>query len=169
MDQLTIGMLGFIVFLVLSLLRVPIAYAMSIVGVGGMIVVYPIETAFKFIPTGIFTYTSNFTLSALPLFILMGTLAYYADLGKDAFDAAKAWFGRVPGGAGRCYGVFVGRFRRLLRFELVGRGGFFKNCSTRNVASKLQQKISAGCSGLGRLSGRADTAQYLDGVLWHPH
>ena len=75
MDQLTIGMLGFIVFLVLSLLRVPIAYAMSIVGVGGMIVVYPIETAFKFIPTGIFTYTSNFTLSALPLFILMGTLA----------------------------------------------------------------------------------------------
>jgi len=100
MDQLTIGMLGFIVFLVLSLLRVPIAYAMSIVGVGGMIVVYPIETAFKFIPTGIFTYTSNFTLSALPLFILMGTLAYYADLGKDAFDAAKAWFGRVPGGLG---------------------------------------------------------------------
>ena len=100
MDQLTIGKLGFIVFLVLSLLRVPIAYAMSIVGVGGMIVVYPIETAFKFIPTGIFTYTSNFTLSALPLFILMGTLAYYADLGKDAFDAAKAWFGRVPGGLG---------------------------------------------------------------------
>ena len=100
MDQLTIGKLGFIVFLVLSLLRVPIAYSMSIVGVGGMIVVYPIETAFKFIPTGIFTYTSNFTLSALPLFILMGTLAYYADLGKDAFDAAKAWFGRVPGGLG---------------------------------------------------------------------
>ena len=100
MDQLTIGKLGFIVFLVLSLLRVPIAYSMSIVGVGGMIVVYPIETAFKFSPTGIFTYTSNFTLSALPLFILMGTLAYYADLGKDAFDAAKAWFGRVPGGLG---------------------------------------------------------------------
>lgn len=100
MDQLTIGTLGFVVFLVLSLLRVPIAYAMSIVGLGGMLIVYPIETAFKFIPTGMFTYTSNFTLSALPLFILMGTLAYYADLGKDAYDAAKAWFGRVPGGLG---------------------------------------------------------------------
>jgi tripartite ATP-independent transporter DctM subunit len=34
------------------------------------------------------------------LFILMGTLAFYADLGKDAYDAAKAWFGRVPGGLG---------------------------------------------------------------------
>ena len=100
MDQLTIGLLGFAIFLVLSLLRVPIAYGMAIVGLGGMLVVYPIDAAFKFIPTGLFTYTSNFTLSALPLFILMGTLAFYADLGKDAYDAAKAWFGRVPGGLG---------------------------------------------------------------------
>lgn len=100
MDQLTIGLLGFAIFLVLSLLRVPIAYGMAIVGLGGMMVVYPIDAAFKFIPTGLFTYTSNFTLSALPLFILMGTLAFYADLGKDAYDAAKAWFGRVPGGLG---------------------------------------------------------------------
>ena len=100
MDQLTIGILGFFVFLALSLLRVPIAYSMSIVGLGGMLIVYPSDAAFKFIPTGIFTYTSNFTLAALPLFILMGTLAFYADLGKDAYDAAKAWFGRVPGGLG---------------------------------------------------------------------
>jgi tripartite ATP-independent transporter DctM subunit len=100
MDQLTIGILGFFVFLALSLLRVPIAYSMSIVGLGGMLIVYPIDAAFKFIPTGIFTYTSNFTLAALPLFILMGTLAFYADLGKDAYVAAKAWFGRVPGGLG---------------------------------------------------------------------
>lgn len=100
MDQLTIGILGFFVFLALSFLRVPIAYAMCIVGLGGMLIVYPIDAAFKFIPTGIFTYTSNFTLASLPLFILMGTLAFYADLGKDAYDAAKAWFGRVPGGLG---------------------------------------------------------------------
>ncbi len=100
MDQLTIGLLGFAIFLALSLLRVPIAYGMAIVGLGGLLLVYPIDAAFKFIPTGLFTYTSNFTLSALPLFILMGTLAFYADLGKDAYDAAKAWFGRVPGGLG---------------------------------------------------------------------
>ncbi len=100
MDQLTVGLLGFGVFLVLTLLSVPVAYGMAIVGLGGMLIVYPIDTAFKFIPTGLFTYTSNFTLSALPLFILMGTLAFYADLGKDAFNAAKAWFGRVPGGLG---------------------------------------------------------------------
>lgn len=98
MENLQVGIIGSVIFIVLITLRVPIAYSMTIVGLGGILTVYPIDAAFKFIPTGLFTYTSNFTLSALPLFILMGTLACYADLGKDAFNAAKAWFGRVPGG-----------------------------------------------------------------------
>ena len=80
MDQLTIGILGFFVFLALRLLRVPIAYAMSMVGLSGVLILHPIDAAFKFISTGMFTYTSNFTLAALPLFFLMGTLAFYADL-----------------------------------------------------------------------------------------
>jgi C4-dicarboxylate transporter, DctM subunit len=100
MDQLTIGLLGFALFIFLTLIRMPIAYGMAVVGLGGLMFVYPLDAAFKFIPTGLFSYTSNFTLSALPLFILMGTLAFYADMGKDAYDAAKAWFGRVPGGLG---------------------------------------------------------------------
>jgi tripartite ATP-independent transporter DctM subunit len=128
MDQLTIGLLGFAIFLVLSLLRVPIAYGMAIVGLGGMLVVYPIDAAFKFIPTGLFTYTSNFTLSALPLFILMGTLAFYADLGKDAYDAAKAWFGRVPGGLG------VAVFSKIAVPEMV-RAGYNKKMALGVVAS----------------------------------
>jgi len=100
MSSLEIGFIGFGVFIALSLLRVPIAYAMTIVGLGGMLLIYPVEAAFKFIPTGVFSYTSSFTLSALPLFLLMGSLAIYADLGKDSYEAAKAWFGRIPGGLG---------------------------------------------------------------------
>ena len=100
MDSLQVGIVGCVVFLALTFLRVPIAYCMAIVGLGGLLVVYPLETAYKFLSTGLFTYTSNFTLAALPLFIFMGSLAYYANLGKDAYEAAKAWFGRVPGGLG---------------------------------------------------------------------
>jgi C4-dicarboxylate transporter, DctM subunit len=98
MDQLQVGIAGCVVFLALTLLRVPIAYGMTMVGIGGLLLVYPVEAAFKFLTTGLFSYTSNFTLAALPLFILMGSLAFFANLGRDAYDAAKAWFGRVPGG-----------------------------------------------------------------------
>ena len=79
MENLQVGIIGSIIFIVLILLRVPIAYAMTVVGLGGILTIYPIDAAFKFIPTGLFSYTSNFTLASLPLFILMGPLAFYAD------------------------------------------------------------------------------------------
>jgi C4-dicarboxylate transporter DctM subunit len=98
MDQLTIGYLGFVAFVALIFLRVPIAYGMAIVGTSGLFFVYGPTTVFKFIPLEVYSHTSNFTLSALPLFLLMGYLAFYADLSKDSYDAARAWFGKVPGG-----------------------------------------------------------------------
>jgi tripartite ATP-independent transporter DctM subunit len=45
-----------------------------------------------------YSHTSSFSFAALPLFILMGTLGFYADIAKDSYDAALAWFGKVPGG-----------------------------------------------------------------------
>ena len=98
MDQLYVGILGCVLFVVLIFLRVPIAYAMGIVGIAGLLNVYGLQTVLRFIPLEVYSHTSNFTFSALPLFLLMGYLAYYADLSRDSYDAARAWFGKVPGG-----------------------------------------------------------------------
>ena len=40
----------------------------------------------------------NYTLSVLPLFILIGYLAYHAGMTQSLFDACKKWFGWMPGG-----------------------------------------------------------------------
>ena len=40
----------------------------------------------------------NYTLSVLPLFILIGYLAYHAGITQSLFDAAKKWMGWMPGG-----------------------------------------------------------------------
>jgi len=98
MDPLSIGYIGCAAFVALIFLRVPIAYGMAIVGTIGLFFIYGFATVFKFVPVEIYSHTSSFTLSALPLFLLMGYLAFYADLSTDSYDAAKAWFGKVPGG-----------------------------------------------------------------------
>ncbi len=98
MEQLTLGYLGFLAFIVLIFLRFPIAYAMAAVGTVGLFFVSGPATVFKFIPLEVYSHTSNFSLSALPLFLLMGYLAFHADLSKDSYDAARAWFGKIPGG-----------------------------------------------------------------------
>ena len=94
----TWGLLGVSCSSCLFFLRVPIAYAMGIVGTAGLLNVYGLQTVLRFIPLEVYSHTSNFTFSALPLFLLMGYLAYYADLSQDSYDAARAWFGKVPGG-----------------------------------------------------------------------
>jgi C4-dicarboxylate transporter DctM subunit len=98
MDQTFVGVVGFLIFIGLMLLRVPVAFGMALVGTAGLTYIYGFSTVIKFIPTEMYSHTSTFTLSALPLFLLMGYLAFYADLSKDSFDAARAWFGKVPGG-----------------------------------------------------------------------
>jgi tripartite ATP-independent transporter DctM subunit len=98
LEPLTIGYIGCAAFAALIFLRTPIAYAMAIVGTLGLFSVYDFAAVFKFVPFEMFSQTSSFTLASLPLFLLMGYLAFYADLATDSYEAAKAWFGRVPGG-----------------------------------------------------------------------
>ena len=154
MDPIDIGLIGSAIFVLITFLRVPIAYGMFIVGLGGLMFVYPPDSAFQFLPTGLFSYTSNFTLAALPLFILMDHLAFYADIGKDAYDAAKAWVGRVPGGLGvgtvyssavfgACSGSSLSEvavFSKIAVPEMV-KAGYNRRLATGVVAS-------AGCLGV---------------------
>jgi tripartite ATP-independent transporter DctM subunit len=79
-------------------MRFPIAFAMALVGTAGLTYVYGPGSVFHYVPLEIYTHTSTFTLAALPLFLLMGYLAFHADLSKDSYDAARAWFGKIPGG-----------------------------------------------------------------------
>ena len=98
MENLYVGFSGIILFVVLILLSVPVTYAMAAVGIGGLTFVYGIAGVVEFIPTKLYSFCSTFTFAALPLFLLMGSVAFYADLSKDSYDAARAWLGKIPGG-----------------------------------------------------------------------
>jgi C4-dicarboxylate transporter, DctM subunit len=97
-ENLYVGFLGILLFVVLILLSVPITYAMAAVGIGGLVSVYGIAGVVQFIPAKLYSFCSTFTFAALPLFLLMGFVAFYADLSKDSYDAARAWLGKIPGG-----------------------------------------------------------------------
>ena len=98
--DLYVGYLGIVVLIILIFLGVPITICLATVGVGGLIYVYGVAGAIQFIPAQLYSFTSNFTFAALPLFLLMGFIAFHADLSKDSYDAARAWLGKIPGGLG---------------------------------------------------------------------
>ncbi len=93
-----VGLVGLLALLALVAVRVPIAYTMILVGIIG--------TAFESGPSVVlyqlkdlaYSQFSNYDLSVLPMFILMGSLASRCGLSQDMFRGADAWLGRFRGG-----------------------------------------------------------------------
>ncbi len=100
MDPLYLGFLGIIVLIVLIVIRVPIAFALGGVGVLGLTCMMDFSQVLSYVPHQIYSRTADFTFTAVPLFLLMGYFAYYAGITDEAYDVARAWVGRVPGGLG---------------------------------------------------------------------
>lgn len=98
MDPFLVGILGIAGLLILLFLGVPIGFAMGIVGVAGFAVVVNPLAAFRLISTDIFTNLNSYSLSALPMFVLMGSMAFAAGLGRRAYDAVYILMGPLRGG-----------------------------------------------------------------------
>lgn len=99
LNSLAVGGIGFLVLMTLILLRVPLGFAMCLVGLLGLLAITRRPTA-ALNPIGSipFTETTTFMMIAFPVFMLMGEIVGLAGLSGDLFDAAKKWMGRLPGG-----------------------------------------------------------------------
>jgi tripartite ATP-independent transporter DctM subunit len=98
MEPVTLGVLGLVILVALIAIRIPIAYSMILVGgVGVMIVNGPllVMSQLKTLGWGVF---SNYGLSVVPMFVLMGALASRAGLSQALFRGANAWLGWMRGG-----------------------------------------------------------------------
>jgi C4-dicarboxylate transporter DctM subunit len=94
------GLIGLAAMLVIAFLRVPIALAMGIVGIVGYAYMrdWNFTTAFAVAQTKIYETGRNYTLSVVPLFILMGNFVTRAGMSQELFRAAYAFIGHLKGG-----------------------------------------------------------------------
>ncbi len=91
------GLLGFAAMFVLMALRVPIAVAMGLVGLVGFALLRSWPAAFSS-AAGEFTDIGAYTLSVVPLFVLMGNFVTRAGMSRDLYQAAYAFIGHRRGG-----------------------------------------------------------------------
>jgi C4-dicarboxylate transporter, DctM subunit len=98
MSGLTIALLGFGVMLVMIALRAPIGFAMLLVGAAGYMQLSSPAAFVAYMKTNAYHQFANYTLSVIPLFILMGALAERAGIAGALFKAAERALGRFKGG-----------------------------------------------------------------------
>lgn len=98
MSPETIGLIGIIVLLVLIFMRLPVAFALMIVGVVGYAVIRTPHAGLVKLGIDVFGSVHSYTLSVIPMFVLMGLFLGKAGLGRDLFRAFNAWVGHIRGG-----------------------------------------------------------------------
>lgn len=98
--NVTLGLIGLAILFVLLGLQVPIAIAMIAVSFVGVWVMLGLGPAIGVLANTPYEFIASWTLSAVPMFLLMGFVAFHGGLTAGLFDAAKVGLRKVPGGLG---------------------------------------------------------------------
>jgi tripartite ATP-independent transporter DctM subunit len=98
MNEVTIGILGIGVLLVLFLTGIEMGFAMAIVGFVGYIILGSVKGATTMIVKDFFDTFASYGFTVIPLFVLMGQIAFNAGIAKRLYDSANRFMGHIPGG-----------------------------------------------------------------------
>lgn len=98
MSTYTMALIGIGLMVLLMLLRMPVGYAMLLTGFLGLIYVVSPSAAFNILGADIWEQFSSYSLSVIPLFILMGAIVFHSGTAEGLYKAAYKWIGHMRGG-----------------------------------------------------------------------
>ncbi|NUH65170.1 TRAP transporter large permease [Sulfitobacter sp. S0837] len=98
MDAITLSIMGIGVLSVLLALRVPVAAALGLVAIGGIYLLVGERAMWGVLRSVPHGFAASWSLSAIPMFLLMGYVAFSAGLTDGLFRVARAWLSFLPGG-----------------------------------------------------------------------
>lgn len=100
MDNVTLVISILVLLIALLAIRMPVAFALGLSGAVGLLLLRDFSFATNMLGSRPFDETSRFTLTIIPMFILMGMLAVKARIAEQVYAVAAHVFRKLPGGLG---------------------------------------------------------------------
>jgi tripartite ATP-independent transporter DctM subunit len=123
---MTEALIGFAAFLALAFLRVPMAFAMGIVGFAGFAYKVNFNAAASMLAQITYETGLAYTLSVIPLFILMGNFVVRARMSEELYHAAYTFLGHRRGGLAMSTIVACGGFGAICGSSIATAATFSK-------------------------------------------
>lgn len=98
MSPIALGFIGIAALLFCFAIGMPMAFSMAIVGLVGFASIVSPDAALNLLPRDVFSQFISYPLSVIPMFVMMGTYAFAAGIGRKLFNTAYVLMGRLPGG-----------------------------------------------------------------------
>ncbi|WP_420556151.1 TRAP transporter large permease [Roseovarius sp.] len=124
---------------------IPVAGAMILVSVVGMICSVDLNYALSIMQTVPYNVASNYTFAAIPMFIFMGLIAGSTGIVRDIFQAANLWLASVRGGLYMATTISAAAFGAINGSTIVGSALFTRVALPEMVKLGYKKGTSAGC------------------------
>jgi C4-dicarboxylate transporter, DctM subunit len=98
MSSEMIGLLGIVILMVLLAFRMYIGLAMALIGFIGLSILVGLDAGISILGITPLAEGSSYTLSVIPLFVLMGQFAFISGISTDIYKTVYAWMGHFRGG-----------------------------------------------------------------------
>jgi tripartite ATP-independent transporter DctM subunit len=98
MSEVTIGIIGLAVILLMFLTGIELGFAMALVGFVGFGIIVSMKAALNLLAKDIFDVFASYGFTVIPLFVLMGQVAFNAGIAKRLYHSAYRFIGHIPGG-----------------------------------------------------------------------
>jgi len=92
------GIVGIVLMLVIFATRMPVAYVMTLAGLGGFSYLISLDAGLNLLPRVFFDTFSSYELTTIPLFVLMGQLAFNSGISKRLYNTTYTFLGSTRGG-----------------------------------------------------------------------
>ena len=168
MSPVTIGILGILLLFLLLALRMQIGFSMALVGFLGFAVLNALKPSFSILGMEPFKIGATYSLSVIPLFILMGQFANHSRMGFEIYRTVYRWIGFLPGGLSMATIVACGGFAAISGSSLAAAATMGMVALPEMKRFKYEDALATGCIAAGGTLGiliPPSTVMIIYGIL----
>jgi tripartite ATP-independent transporter DctM subunit len=153
MNPELIGILGILLMFTLLAFRIYIGMAMGIVGFLGLCMLVDVHAASSILGITPLAEGSSYTLSVIPLFVLMGQFAFLSGISSDIYRTVYAWLGHLRGGLAMATILACSGFAAICGSSLATGATMGMVAIPEMDKYKYDPKLSTGCIAAGGTLG----------------
>ncbi len=98
MNPTLVGVVGIVIMVAIFMTRMPVAYVMAMVGFVGFSILVSLDAALNLLPRSFYESFISYDLSTIPLYVLMGQLAFNCGISRKLYNTAYTFLGNTRGG-----------------------------------------------------------------------
>ena len=144
MNEIALGVSALIFLLVFFLTGIELAFGIAITGVVGYALLTGFDSAFNLLTQDFLDTFSSYSLTVIPLFMLMGQIVFNAGIARSLYDGVYKLFGRIPGGLAMATVVAATLFKAMCGSTLATAATFSSVAVPQMTRYNYSKRLSTG-------------------------